>query len=199
MKDTKKAQPPEEIPEPSPIITPEMIETALEALESKGMVYYAEGGAYVPTESGWKLLTEIRPEKEEIYGRGHQKILATNKNMIKITRSDDINRDADAVVAIKADKACKSLKDEFKNGLRGAKKVEITIKAEDEIDKIIAYGSPALKLTSAEEILIRKDSFIDGRTLAILADKSANELRQELVEKLRKPDSVIKITLEIKP
>jgi DNA-binding HxlR family transcriptional regulator len=52
-------------PEPLPIITPEMVRTTLRALESKGMVKYMEGGAYVPTESGWKRLMEVKTVKEE--------------------------------------------------------------------------------------------------------------------------------------
>ena len=41
---------------PQPTITPEMIHNTFRALETKGMIYYSEGGVYVPTEKGWKLL-----------------------------------------------------------------------------------------------------------------------------------------------
>jgi len=190
---------PEFAPEPSPAITPEMIKSTFEALESRGMVHYTSGGIYVPTEEGWKLLMETRPEKEQIFARGHPKVLATNREMIKITRGEILEKELDATIAVKSDKACKDLKDEFKAALKRAKKVEIVIESEGVSDKIVAYGSPALKLSSMEEIIIRKDSDIDGRTLAILADKSANELNQELVERLRKLDAVVKIGLEIKP
>lgn len=198
--DVRRMQEPSEVaPEPSPVITPQMIRSTLKALEGRGIIYYAGGGAYVPTESGWKLLTEIKAVKEEILARGHPKVDATNQSIIVITRAADVKKDPDAVVAVGADKACKDLKKEFRDALKGAKKVQITIEAEGESDVIIAFGSPALKLTNQEEIIIRKDSFIDSRTVAILADKSANELRQELVEKLRNPEAKVKITLEIKP
>jgi len=190
---------PEPAPEPSPIITPSMIKNTLDALEAKGMVYYMEGGAYIPTEHGWKLLTEVKQVKEEIFAHGSPNIAATNQVMTKITKGENVLKDSDAVVAVKADKACRDLKDELKNALKEAKKVEITIETEGEKDKIIAYGSPALKVNSPAEVVIRKDDFIDSRTVAILADKSANELKQELVEKLRNSNSRVKITLEIKP
>jgi len=197
MEEIIKMQESSDVQEPSPIITPEMVQTVIEALESRGIIYYSEGGAYVPTEMGWKLVAKTRPLKEVILARGHQKILASNQNMILITKTVEMKKDFDAVIGVKADKSCRDLTNEMKNALKEAKRIEIVIEAEGEKDKIIAYGSPALKLTNPEEIVIRKDDFIDGRTVAILADKSANELSQDLIEKLRKPDSEIKITLEI--
>jgi hypothetical protein len=176
-----------------------MIQTTLEALESRGMVRYTSGGAYVPTEWGWKLLTEIKTIKEEFFARGHPNVAATDQVTMVITKDNDIKKEIGAVVAVGSEKASRDLKYESKNALKEAKRVEITIEAGEEKDKIIAYGSPALKLNNPEEITIRKDSFIDSRTVAILADKSANELKQELVEKLRKPNMAVKITLEIKP
>ena len=190
---------PETVPEPSPTITPEMIQTAFEVLKSRGMIHYSSGGAYVPTEAGWKLLKEIKLLREEFFARGNSHVEATNQRMLVITKNADIKKDVDAVIAVGSEKACTELRYEFRNALKEAKRVKITIEAEGVEDKIVAYGSPALKLSNNEEIMIRKDAFIDGRTLAILADKAANELKQELIEKLRNPNTTVKITLEIKP
>jgi hypothetical protein len=190
---------PETAPEPSPAITPDMIKTALEALERRGVIFYAEGGAYIPTESGWKLLTEIKPVREVILARGHQNVKAMNQKMFVIVKDADIRKDFDAVIAVKADKACGDLSADFRNAVKGAKRLEITIEAEGVIDKVMAYGSPAMMITNFGEIAVRKNDVIDDRTLGIMADKSANELKQELVEKLRNPKTEVKIILEIKP
>ena len=74
----------------------------------------------------------------------------------------------------------------------------ITIEAGGVVENITAYGSPALKLTDANEIVVRKSDLIDGKTVAILANKSANELSQALKEKLKDPKTEVKITLEVK-
>ncbi|MEM5836155.1 MAG: DUF371 domain-containing protein [Candidatus Aenigmatarchaeota archaeon] len=196
MKEIKKMQgPPEIAPEPSPSITPEMIKDVLEILESKGMIHYSAGGAYIPTESGWKLLMELKPVKEEIFGYGHPEIKASSNSAIRITKGLDID---DATIVVAANKACKDLSGDFKAAIKSAGKIEIKIEVEGEEEVFIAYGSPALKLTSKEEILIRKNSIVDGKTLAILSDKSASELKQTLIEKLRNPQTKVKITLEIK-
>lgn len=57
---------PESAPEPSPTITPNMIKNTLDVLEAKGMVYYMGGAAYIPTEQGWRLLTEIKNLKTRL-------------------------------------------------------------------------------------------------------------------------------------
>jgi hypothetical protein len=199
MRKKEVQKPPEIAPEPAPQITPEMIEATVKTLESEGLIHYMSGGAYVPTEAGWKLLMEVKPVKEEIIAYGHPNIRATHTTTFEITKAEKITKDADCIIAVKANKACTDLSKEFKDALKEAKKVEITIEAEGVKENVLAYGSPALKLTNDEEIVIRKSDFIDDRTLAILANKSASELKQELIEKLRKPETQVKITLEIKP
>jgi hypothetical protein len=197
MMNVKKMQgPPEIAPEPSPAITPEMLRDVLNLLESKGMIHYTAGGAYIPTEKGWKLLMEITPTREEIIAYGHPEIKATSNLMIKFVKGYTID---ESVIGVKASKACKDLSEEFKSAARSAKRIEILIEAEGERDKIVGYCSPAFKLMSKEEIVIRKDSRIDSATVAILADKSASELNQALIEKLRNPNVSVKISLEIKP
>ncbi|MFH8086222.1 MAG: DUF371 domain-containing protein [Candidatus Aenigmatarchaeota archaeon] len=194
----KEAKEMREIEPEFPTITPEMIRTTFEALEAKGMIFYTETGVYIPTERGWKLLMEIKPVKEEIIAYGHPNISATHKTTFEITKSGEIRKDADCVIGVKANKACKDLSKEIKEALKEGKKVEIKISAAGIEDVIIAYGSPALKLSHVEDIVIRKSDFIDNRTLAILANKAACDLKRELVEKLKNPETEIKITIEVK-
>jgi hypothetical protein len=183
---------------PTPIISPHMIKETFRVLESKGMIYYSEGGIYVPTEKGWKFLMELKSIREEVNAFGHPNVSATHTTTFMITKSDDVTKDGACIIAVKSNKACTDFSKEFKHGLKQARKVEITIEAGDTKDVLTAYGSPALKLTDKEEIAIRKTDHIDKRTAAILADKSANELKQELIEKLRNPETQVKIIFEIK-
>jgi len=185
-------------PRGMPEITPEMVQTIREALEAKGMVEYMAGGAYIPTEKGWQLLMKTKSVKEEIIAYGHPSITATHSTTFEITKSGNLGEEANCIIAVKANRACKDLKKEFKETLKEGKKVEITIEVGEVNDKITAYGSPALKLTNEKEIVVRKTDFIDDRTLAILADKAANELKKELIEKLKDSKKEVKITLETK-
>ncbi len=181
----------------TPEITPQMIRLTLKTLESKGLVFYQEGGIYVDTDKGWKLLLRLKPAKEEIIAYGHPNVSAVSMERFLITKSSDVKDGS--TIAVRADKSPKEFSDEFKLHLKETKNVEITIEVDEIVEKIKAHGSPALKLTSIEYITISKNDHIDGKTVAILADKSANELSQDLVEKLKNPNTRVKIVFEIKP
>lgn len=190
-----------DVAEGGPTITPEMISLVHRTLETRGLLYYSEGKIYVPTEKGWRLLTDIKPMREEVSARGSKEITATDSLRISFTKLGNIVqlKEKDSIMAIKADKACKDLRDNLKDSLKGSSKVKVTIEAGGLSDSMLAYGSPALKLSSDEEIVVRKDDFIDGKTLAIMANKAASDLKKELVEKMKNPDTDVKIVLEIIP
>ena len=183
--------------EAEPEITPEMIQSTFKALEAEGLIRYMKGGAYLPTEKGWKLLREVVSGREKIIGYGHEKIIAKDENCFEITKNKK-PRGEDSVIAVRADKGCKDLNERFKAAAKTANRMFITIEAGDVTENITAYGSPALRLTDANEIVVRKSDFIDGKTVAILADKSANEFSKEMKKALKNPKTEVKITLEIK-
>ncbi|MBM4400405.1 MAG: DUF371 domain-containing protein, partial [Crenarchaeota archaeon] len=55
--------------------------------------------------------------------------------------------------------------------------------------------SPQLTLSHPTDMVIRKSDYVCNRTLAVHADKAAQDLSRELVEKLRNPQQKVKITL----
>lgn len=182
---------------PAPEINPSMIQTAMKALEKTGMIYYSEGGLYVPTEGGWKLLMEVGG-REEVIAYGHPDIRATDNTGFAIVKASSPEKYQKAIIGVRANKACRDFDKKFRNSLKSGRKLEITIQAAGEEETITAFCSPALTVTSAEEIAVRKDDRIDGKTIGILANKSAAELNQDLVEKLRDPKTEVKIIFEIK-
>ena len=197
ISDVKENQRIESPPEGHPEITPDMVQSVFSALDAEGLIFHAEDGAYIPTETGWKLLRDSPSGKEVILAKGHEKIIARDEDCFEITMNKD-PRGEDSVICVCADKGCKDLDENFKNALKTASKVEITIEAGDAVEKVVAFGSPALKLTDSNEIVIRKSDFIDGKTAAILSDKSANDFDTIFKEKLRDPRIEVKITLELK-
>jgi len=174
--------------------TPETLQFTLAQLQAKGLVEYMEG-AYIPTDKAQKLFKKKKIIKEEIIAWGHPKITATDKRKIEITRREDVGEDG-CVIAVKADKACTDLSDDFKDYLKLGKSVKITISVDGIEDKIMGYGSPALILNDEKSIIIRKSDFIDDKTMIILADKATRDLKRELVERLKSSKTRIKILLE---
>ena len=135
--------------------------------------------------------------EEEIVAYRHKNITAKHKTTLEITKSRNIGRVADCIIAVQADKGCRDLDEKFKDELKKGKKVQIKIEVDGIVDIVNAYGSSELKMTHPEDIVIRKSNFIDDRTLAIEANKSACDLKKELKEKLKKQGKKINMTLVI--
>jgi len=175
--------------------TPEMIQFTLTELETKGLIKFIDGG-YAPTKKAQELFKKIEVEKEEIIAWGHPNITAKNKTKIKITKENEPLND-DSIIGVKANKSCNDLKSKIKERLKLSQNVKITISVDGLEDKIVAFGSPALELTDGKDIVIKKSDAVDSKTLAILSDKSACDLKEEITKKLKNKNKKIKISLEI--
>lgn len=197
MRDMYGSHMPEDYPEASPEITPEMIQSVTELLEMQGLIKYAEGGAYIPTEKGWKFLRETEPVEEVVEAIGDENILATGKRCFSIVKFKNVKVGDQSVIGVDANKGCVGFSKKFKDALKTARKIFITIECGGESDTVTAFGSPALKLTDSNEIFIRKGDLIDGKTLVIFADKAASDLKESLKKRLKIPEK-IKITFEVK-
>jgi len=139
--------------------------------------------------------SEIR---EIIFGYGHENIRATHKTTLEFTKDTHLSKKGDCIVAVAADKALADLNPEFKENLRKPHaKLTILIEAGGIAEQVNAHGSPQLFLTHPTDMVIRKSDYMCSRTLAIHADKAAQDLSRELVEKLKKPQQKVKITLVV--
>jgi hypothetical protein len=134
--------------------------------------------------------------KEVIFGYGHGNIQATHKTTLEFTKATHLSRKGDCIVAVATDKALADLSAKFKEKLRKPHtKLIITIEADGIIEQVTAHGSPKLILTHPTDVVIRKSDYISNRTLAVHADKAAQDLSRDLVKKLKHPKQKVKITL----
>lgn len=173
--------------------TPETIQFTLSELQAKGLVEYF-GGSYTLTKKAQEIFKKVKMAKEEIIAWGHPNIIATNKTKITITREDEPKDDS--VIGVKANKACNDLSHDLKERLKMSEVVRVTLSVDKIEEKITAFGSPALELSDKKEIVFRKDDMTDDKTLAILADKTACELKEELRRKIKNKKTKIKILIE---
>ena len=137
--------------------------------------------------------------RENIIAFGHENILAIHHSTLMFTKEKRLSKTGDCVAGVASDKAAADLNKTFKNALRKPNaKLTIIIEAGGLTEQINASGSPKLILTHPTDMVIRKSDYICNRTLAIRADKSANDLPRELAEKLRNPKQKINITLVLR-
>jgi len=135
-------------------------------------------------------------KREVIVGYGHKNIQATHKTTLEFTKDLHLSKKGHCVVTVAADKALADLSAEFKENLRKPDaKLIILIEAGGVIEQVDAHGSPQLILIHSTDMVIRKSDYICKRTLAVHADKAAQDLSKALVEKLKNPQQKVKITL----
>jgi hypothetical protein len=136
--------------------------------------------------------------REVIFGYGHENILATHKTTLEFTKDMHLSKKGDCIVAVAADRGLADLSAEFKEKLRKPHaKLTLTIEAGGVIEQMNAQGSSQLILAHPTDIVIRKSDYVCSRTLAVHADKAAQDLSRDFVEKLKNPKQKVKITLEV--
>lgn len=175
---------------------PETLEFTLVTLQAKGLIQHVSGG-YAPTEKGQELMKKKKTVIDTVTAYGHSNILSTHNTTLEITKDGNVTKNGDCIIAVGSDKGCADLETDLKNALKVSKKVEITISAGGKSDVIEAYGSPALNPIDENDIVIRKSDYIDERTLAILANKAAFDLKTDLVKELKKEKNEVKVSFKI--
>ncbi len=135
-------------------------------------------------------------ELDVIRACGHENIRALNKNTFEITKVTELTQRGDCIIAVGANKGVKDLRSELKRilGQDGAK-LTVIIQVDEKEEVIEAWGSPKLTFSHPTDMVIRKSSYICGRTLAIKADKAAEDFSRQLVSSLRNPGQKVNVTL----
>ncbi len=137
--------------------------------------------------------TELR---ETIIAHGHENVTATHRTTFEITKETHLSRDGNCIIAVGANKSLDELSPEFKENLRkDGTRITVLIEANGVTEIVTAIGNSRLALMHPTDIIIRKSGYICNRTLAIHADKAANELSRELVNRSRNPNQKVRITL----
>jgi hypothetical protein len=140
----------------------------------------------------------LSPEqtRERVLAFGHENIQAVHPSTLMFTKDKQLSKNGDCVVAVAADKAVADLSPEFKDKLKKPNaKLIITIEAGGLKQQITASGSPKLILTHPKDMVIRKSDYLSDRTLAIHADKAADDLPRPFIDRLQNPKQQVKITL----
>ncbi|ABR55725.1 DUF371 domain-containing protein [Methanococcus aeolicus] len=126
-----------------------------------------------------------------IVGTGHKNINATHKTTLEITKEPYLTPTGDCIVGINIDKSMVDFSEEIREKIRSSDKIIVEIIVGDLKETIVGKGHKDLILNHPTDIVIRKSNFICPRTLIINADKSANDLNREIVERLKKGENLI--------
>jgi hypothetical protein len=131
-----------------------------------------------------------------VRARGHPEVTATHPATLMITKDEEIGPRADCVLAVGADKSVVDLRDATKRAIRSGHQIEVTIEVGGLKEIIRGRGNGNLTLSDTTDIVIRKSSFICGRTLMIEADKAAIDMRRGFVGRLRDAEAKVLVTIK---
>lgn len=124
---------------------------------------------------------------EDVRAYGHENVISKHRTTIEVTMDTTLTKRGDCIIGVNADKGLCDFSEKFKEMLKkDNSNVKIFIISDGFREEINAKGSENLMLTHEHDIVVRKSKFIDDRTIAIMADKSAIDLNREMVKMLAK-------------
>jgi uncharacterized protein len=137
---------------------------------------------------------------EEVAFRGHPMVRAAHGRTIEITTEGHLTPSGDCIVGVGAAKGLANLSPRIKTALRSdGARVRFTIVAPGGEFSFAAKGSKDLSFESQTDMVIRRSSFVCGRTLAVLAESSAREIPRALVGSLKSSEAAGLLRIEVYP
>lgn len=135
---------------------------------------------------------------DKVTARGHQAIKALHPTTFELTKDSYLTERGDCIIGVELDKAVSDLDQELKNALRKRSSIVLLIlKTDNVVDIVVGQGHEDLVLSDSRKIVVRRSSYIDSATLAINANKSSRNIRRELIEKLRNPESTLTMDIYV--
>ena len=138
----------------------------------------------------------MKPVTVTFSAHGHKNLRATHKTTLEFTKEEHLSKRGDCIVAVGSTMAAGDLPVEFKKtAAKENSQITVIIEVDNLKETVKAKGSPQLTFTHPTDLVVRKSSYICGRTLAIEADKASIDFSRELITKLKDPNQKAKITL----
>lgn len=110
---------------------------------------------------------------------GHPNIRGTHKNTMEFTKDEHLSIDGDCIIGVKSDFDTAKLAEFAKKN----KTARFTLSAGGVTETFTATMNP--DFSDQKEAVVRIGEFVDARTLAHRAEKSAKYLSRALIEKMK--------------
>lgn len=132
---------------------------------------------------------------DEIIAFGHENVLCSHNTTIEITKDDYLTLKGNCILAINASKACRDINPHLKKEIKRGKKIRVILCLEGNLyDEFFGYGHKDLALTHKTDIVFRKSNFKCKRTILINCTKSSADLNNNLIEKMKDPNTELTIS-----
>ena len=134
-----------------------------------------------------------------ITARGHELVTLRHLTTIEVTKDNDMTRRGDCILAVGASASASELSAELKALLRTGARLIVTVECAGIRDVVEATGSKEMMFRDRTSIVVRRSSYVDGRTIGILSSKAAKDINRDLVRQLARPNNSVSIRLDVLP
>lgn len=135
---------------------------------------------------------------ESVLFHGHPMVRALHPTTIEVTTEEHLSERGDYIIGVAASKGCADLARETKDALRNDdSKVTIRVLAGHESFEVRARGDSRLLLSHPRDIVVRRSTFINERTVAVNAEFAAMDMPRSIVETLKDGHATGIIEIEV--
>jgi len=134
------------------------------------------------------------------YCYGHKNVLCKHLTTLEFTTDDFLTLKGDCIIGIRSNMSLFSLPEKMKQFIRNDNtKIIVRMEVDDLVEEVIGYGNSKLELSDTHAMIIRKSSYTCSRTLMVGANKAAIDISREIVQKMKNPDSKMRVTIQVFP
>ena len=136
--------------------------------------------------------------EESFTARGHPNIRATHEKTVEVTKEDQLTTRGDCIAAIKAEKGLADLGIEMKNAARRSDSfISLSIRVGEKVFTTTGRGDSELTWEHPTDMVARMSGYTCPRTLMVHADKAIIHMARSLVQVLKDPQSIVKVTVSV--
>ena len=136
--------------------------------------------------------------EETFTAHGHPNIRATHEKTIEVTRETHLTTQGNCIVAVGADSGLADLGEKMREAARdSASIISLTLKISDRAFTSVGRGDPALTWDHPTDMVARMSGYTCSRTLMVHADMATIHMPRSLVQFLKNPDTVVKVTIAV--
>jgi hypothetical protein len=140
----------------------------------------------------------VAVHSDEVEFFGHPMVRSAHPTTIEVTKDPRLTINGDCIIGVRADKGLSNLSGGVRDALRTeGSRVTFTIEVPDHSFAFQAFGTDSLTLESTHEMVIRRSTYVCGRTLAVKASAAAKDIPRALVQTLRSPETRGLLRIEV--
>ncbi len=131
--------------------------------------------------------------------RGHVNVRAKHRTTLEVTREDWLTPRGDCILGVSSEVGAAGLPGWIREAARDPGSVIVMVLCSGGVcDSVAGRGDPRITLDDPDRIVVRRSTYVDGKTLMVEASKAAAHVRRDLVEHLRRGEPLL-VALTVLP